>query len=299
MCLECTCGGKGIGAKLEDRRAACINSTCGTCGFGKHWSRGLRRLFVTRVQQAGGRGLASEVVREDIPDILRTTLHWSNYAYRLKENVGQKSGGRAGGQQRAAAGGADEEEEWEEAKKSKELFVQARSGTLLEFLDEFEASLAKHLVHRSTLSRQKAASLACERDRRPGVLFGDIDYAENFDNKEARQVQSEHWGTSQTTLFIGVWQWGDVGAWNLEVGDLKVGAEVTARGEKAGEARAEGSYWARVISKNPRGDGDCEDSYVVENEKGDQNCIRRSLLRHRLFVKQCHTGVTGDKKHDR
>jgi hypothetical protein len=130
-------------------------------------------------------------------------------------------------------------------------------------------------------------------------LFGDIDYAENFDNKEARQVQSEHWSTSQTTLFIGVWQWGDVGVWNLEVGELEEGAEVTVRGEKAGEARAEGSYWARVISKNPRGDGDGEDCYVVENEKGDQYCIRRSLLRHRLFVKQCHTGVTGDKKHDR
>ena len=91
--------------------------------------------------------------------------------------------GRGRGEQpRAAAVGADEDEAWEESKKSKELYVQTRSGTLFDFLDEFEPTLIKHVVHRSTLSRQKAGSLAF-----------DIDYAENFDIEEARQVQSEHW----------------------------------------------------------------------------------------------------------
>ena len=95
-----------------------------------------------------------------------------------------------------------------------------------------------------------------------------------------------------------MWQWLDVGAWNLEVGELEVGAEVTVRGEKAGDARAEGSFWARVVSKVLRAAEDVEDSYIVENEEG-KFTARRSLLRHRVFVKQCHTGVTGDMKHDR
>jgi hypothetical protein len=155
------------------------------------------------------------------------------------------------------------------------------------------------VVHRSTLSRQKAASLAFERDRRPGILSGDIDFAENMDIEEARKVQSEHWSKDQCTLFIGVWQWLDVGAWNLQVGELGAGAEVTVRGEKAGEARAAGSFWARVVKKKPREAGGGEDEYCVEDAAGQKTWERRSHLRQRVFVKQCHAGVTGDKKHDR
>ena len=68
-------------------------------------------------------------------------------------------------------------------------------------------------------------------------MSSDIDYAENFDIKEANQVQSEHWGTSQCTLFMQVWQWLDVFEWNLASGELAVGANVTVHGEMAGEAR--------------------------------------------------------------
>ena len=227
------------------------------------------------------------------------TLHWANYAYRLKKTTGKKRGRGRGLPRAAAAGGEDEDEDWEEDKKSKELFVQAQSGTLFDFLDEFEAALGKHVVHRSTLSRQKAASLAFERDRRPGVLSGDIDFAENTDIEEARKVQSEHWSKDQCTLFIGVWQWLDVGAWNLQVGELGAGAEVTVRGEKAGEARAAGSFWARVVNKKPRETAGGEDEYCVEDAAGQKTWERRSHLRQRVFVKQCHAGVTGDKKHDR
>ena len=43
------------------------------------------------------------------------------------------------------------------------------------------------------------------------------------------------------------------------------------------------------------GDG----SYTVENAAGVKVQVQRKDLRHRVFVKQCHAGVTGDKKHDR
>ena len=83
------------------------------------------------------------------------------------------------------------------------------------------------------------------------------------------------------------------------VGELEVGAEVTVRGEMSGEAKAADSFWAKVLSKAPRAVGSVEDSYVVENATGVKRTVARSLLRHRVFVKQCHCGVTGDKKHDR
>ena len=45
------------------------------------------------------------------------------------------------------------------------------------------------------ISRQKAGSLGFERDRRPGALSLDIDFAENGNLEEAQKAQSEHWST--------------------------------------------------------------------------------------------------------
>ena len=70
-------------------------------------------------------------------------------------------------------------------------------------------------------------------------------------------------------------------------------------GEKAGQERAPGAFWAKIVSKRERDAGDPEDIYIVEDAAGRQEWTRRSLLRHRVFVKQCLVGVTGDKKHDR
>ncbi len=96
-----------------------------------------------------------------------------------------------------------------------------------------------------------------------------------------------------------VWQWLDVFEWNLASGELAVGANVTVNGEMAGEARSAASFWAKVISKTPLLAGTVDDQYVVEDASGVKHTVARSLLRHRVFVKQCHVGVTGDKKHDR
>jgi hypothetical protein len=289
MCLKCTCG--DTDAKLEDRAAACVNGACESCGFQRCWTRGLRPLLIDRVERADG-SVEYEGLKEDLPPELYKVLHWFNYAYRLKKTEGKKGQGRGGGSPRAAAA-ADEDGAWEADVKSKELYVQARSGTLFDFLDEFEPALRKHVVHRSTLSRQKAATLIFWRDRRPGCLSLDIDYAENGAIEEARKVQSEHWSTDAYTLFVAVIVFLDVGAWNAMAGPLDVGAEVTVKGEMVGEARAAGSYWARVVSKEG------EDRYRVEDAEGVQFLVARSQLRHRVFVKQCHAGVTGDKKHDR
>jgi len=91
-----------------------------------------------------------------------------------------------------------------------------------------------------------------------------------------------------------VWQWLDVPEWNLDSGELVKEAEVTVGGEKAGQERA---FLGQ--DRLERDAGDTEDIYIVEDAAGRQEWARRSSLRHRVFVKQCHVGVTGDKKHDR
>jgi hypothetical protein len=295
MCLECTCG--GTDAKLEDRNAACVSGLCESCGFSRCWSSGLRPLLVDHAEPPNGQGLAKDSLKEGLPPELYVKLHWSNYAYRSKKTEGKKKQGQSRGLLRAAAAAAesdaDEDGGREPDTNCKELYVQAQSGTLIDFLDEFEPAVAKHVIHRSTLSRQKAGSLGFERDRRPGGLSLDIDFAENGALEEARKVQSEHWSTDSYTLFIAVAQFLDVAAWNLLEGELDVGAEVTVNGEMAGKKRAPDSYWARVVSNQ------VEDSCCVEDAEGVQRHVQRSLLRHRVFIKQCHAGVTGDKKHDR
>ncbi len=63
---------------------------------------------------------------------------------------------------------------------------------------------------------------------------------------------------------------------------------------KGREPRAAASFWAKVV---PREGGD--DSYTVENATGVTFEVERKDFRQRVFVKQCHAGVTADKKHDR
>ena len=182
MCIELTCGDKSADAKLEDRAPDCINGNCLDCGFGKLWTKGLRRSVATK----NGKGL-----RIDAPYIFFEGLKWQNYAYRTKEKKRKSKKNKRG--RRATTSYSDEDLLWANEKARKELFLQSRSGTLFAFLDELEPHLGKYMLHRSTLSRQKEASVVFDRERRPGIVSLDIDFAENLDIEEAMKVQSEHW----------------------------------------------------------------------------------------------------------
>ena len=94
MCLESTCGDKGPGAKLESRAEACCNGSCPDCGFRKHWTSGLREFLIDRVEEADG---VYEGIKEDVPQLMFETLHWGNYAYRLKEENRNVQGRGRGG----------------------------------------------------------------------------------------------------------------------------------------------------------------------------------------------------------
>ena len=79
-----------------------------------------------------------------------------------------------------------------------------------------------------------------------------------------------------------VWQWLDIPEWNLEVGELVKGAEVTVGGEKAGQNRAPGAFWAKIVSKRERDEGTTDDINIVENASGRKGWARKTLLRHRV-----------------
>jgi len=230
-------------------------------------------------------GASANELRDDLDDVWLTPLRWSRYAYRTKTQTKVRAR-------------ADADEAYEQKKKSKELFVEQRSGTLFDFLDEFEGVASKHVVHRSILSRQKASASLFERERRPGILGLDIDYAENFDIEEARKVQSEHWSTKQSTLFMAVAVWLDIAEWDNPTSELPASAEVTVNGSLSDKEPNSNEHWARVVRKVEKSDGDAEDLYEVLTFDKKTETVARSKLRHRVFIKQCHAGVSDDKTHD-
>ena len=254
--------------KLEDRGTPCASSTCPNCGFARLWSCGVRRSL------EDGEGN----IRSDVDEPWRRRVTWKRII-----NVPVPATN--------STGVADENEEARVGKK-KELTHELREGTVVDFLDEFEGVVVKHLEHRSTLAREKETSLVFDRCRRPGLAARDMDYGENYTIEEARQVQSEHWCSKQCTIFMSVWSWIKVLEWDKSTGDLDVGAEVVVDGELAGAERVEGSFWARVISRNGS-------SYVVEDAAGVAHAdVDRARLRHRVLYTKSFVGVTGDRKHD-
>ena len=54
--------------------------------------------------------------------------------------------------------------------------------------------------------------------------------------------------------------------------------------------------WAATVPRKRRGGGAV---YLVRKEPGaEPQSLPRSKLRHRVVEKQCHPGITDDKKHD-
>ena len=98
-----------------------------------------------------------------------------------------------------------------------------------------------------------------------------------------------------------VWQLLDVFELNLEAGELVKGALVTVGGEKAGQKRAPGAFWNQdCLEKRARRGRYKDDCNIVEDAVERQGLARRSLLRHRVFIKQCHAirSTTGKHRFD-
>ena len=147
----------------------CINGTCPLCGFSTLWSKGLRKHVVDK----DGNVLASA------PKEFQSEVKWM----RIRSSK-QGSPGEA-----------------------KQPAYEAKTGTLVQFLDEFERDVMRKFPHhRFTVSRTKATVAEFERNRGPGWVQSDIDFAMDGDIPPpfGRAIQSDHWSPMSYTLFVQV-----------------------------------------------------------------------------------------------
>ena len=200
----------------------CLNSKCPQCGFKKLWSEGLRPKLVVRRRRIDGSWV--DDVRSDAPVEFQSKLTWTRIS---------SSKAKAAGEQ-------------------KELMHEPRSGTVVEFLDEFEReAMAKFPFHKFTIVRQKAMAAEFERNRCPGWLQFDVDFAENGPIITAEEVQSQYWLINSFTLFVQVVSFLVSDAWISRISRLTCGMAVTVELEGASEPGAtqpaKGSFWAEVV----------------------------------------------------
>ena len=78
---------------------------------------------------------------------------------------------------------------------SRNLCLATKRGTLIDFLDEFEAMSEKHSYHRNLVSTERLAQVNYDRNVRPLIVKRDIDFSENGSIKNKRQIQSQYWVT--------------------------------------------------------------------------------------------------------
>ena len=202
---------------------SCLNSKCSHCGFKRLWSEGLRKLLVVRRRRADGTMV--DDLRPDAPVEFQSKLTWTRIS-----------------SSKAKAAGAD-----------KQLMHEPRSGTVVEFLDEFEReAMAKFPFHKFTIIRQKAMAAEFERNRCPGWLQFDVDFAENGAIITAEEVQSQYWKINSFTLFVQVVSFLVSVDWVSRTSRLSCGTAVTVELDGASELGAvqpgKGSFWAEVVS---------------------------------------------------
>ena len=102
-----------------------------------------------------------------------------------------------------------------------------------------------------------------------------------------------------------VWQWLDVSEWNLEAGKLVEGAEVTVGGEEAGQERAPGAFWAKIVSKRERDLGD-QRTYTssiaagrqARGGPGEARCATASSSSNATLVSLLTRSTTGKHQFD-
>ena len=124
----------------------CLHGNCNMCGFKMLWSSTLRLL----VLDSDGN------LRSDAPPQFSANVKWERFKSTKKPPSFNRPEAPPGPEQLPA---------------EKELNRETRSGTVVEFLDEFEAVMSKFALHRSTLLQQKQAARQCDDNMRPGACM--------------------------------------------------------------------------------------------------------------------------------
>ena len=87
---------------------------------------------------------------------------------------------------RGGEGGGDGDYNPNESSTSRTLCLATKRGTLVDFLDEFEAQSAKHAEHQNIVSTEHRAQINYDRNVRPRIVKRDIDFSKNGTIKNKR-----------------------------------------------------------------------------------------------------------------
>ena len=80
------------------------------------------------------------------------------------------------------------------------LCLATKRGTLVDFLDQFEASSEKHADHRNLVSTERLAQVRHDQNVRPLIVKRNIDFSENGTIKHKWQI-SHSTGQQSDTLY--------------------------------------------------------------------------------------------------
>ena len=239
---------------FEAGRMGCIDPKgcehdvpCSCGGFKQIWSGGLRPTLC-HDQDDPDDGIATKL-NGDVNPVWLSEMKWTRY----KTEKGTE----------------------------KETLRNECTGTIIEFLDEYEAVFNKYAYHRYILERTRGSNQQFERDAVPGMLKLDVDWAENYTMIHAREIQSEYWTMKQMSLFICIGKMLLQAPWDAKEGELEFGSEVTV------EQGGSDSFWATVVG----GSGVAADNeYTVEDGSGVKFVAFRSNLRARVWHTTAQVG---------
>ena len=153
----------------------CINCKCPACGFKKLWLDGLRKHVVD------GDGN----VMDSAPIEFQSEVKWMRIRSSKKTEPGE----------------------------AKQPNYEPRTGTVVQFLDEFERDImSKFPHHRFTVHRQKEAAAEFDRNRCPGWVQSDVDFAMDgvILPPKGHAIQSDHWSPMSFTCFVSISSAGSV-----------------------------------------------------------------------------------------
>lgn len=252
------------------RTARCVRGECSNCGFKLVWSKSLKNDIVD-VHGELKAGASKAWVQE---------IEWSRI----------KTGG--------------------DGSSSEDDLRQQRSGSIIQFLDEFEPVQLHNVRHSFHIDQSKEAEMDFYQNCIPGVISCKSDWSENGSLEKRRQMQSEYWVIVHYSLLISIASFLVSSVWVDRSSILPIGAEVTVEPSdyipcEGSVENVEGSFWARVECRTMSDDDtavaytDAEDVlYSVRSKDGQLHMVARSRLRHRKWHRIAFVQVTNDKKHD-
>lgn len=258
---------------LQKADMECLQNKCRACGLKQFWS-GSTGMRPKLVDGAGK-------LKQGISPVWQSTMKWET----LKSGKSTPSDGSA----------ADEKDGLRERKE----------GTLIQFLDDFQAVSMKFPAHKYLVADVRRATTQRDQNFWPGMLLANYDWSENGTILNAIQIQSEYWSLVHYSLFICITSYLEIDAWCSRSSLLPIGTEVTVELEGGSVPNqlqpAAGSYFAivRQCPTDQGGDHNLNGTYWVQSPGSDHIIpIPRERLRHRKRRTTAFVCITDEKRHD-